>query len=85
MNKDTFVKIISCLQQFETFVNKISIYINIDRLQELDVPFKLTDLFFKSVYDTDKLDKISKWLYEDEGLTAGISEIEEFYDEYLND
>lgn len=85
MNKNVFIEIILYLQKFEAFINKINKYINIDNFQELDIPFQIADLIFGSVYNSTKVDIINQWLYENGGFNAEYEEIEEFFDEYLND
>ena len=81
MNKDVFIKIIQKLQDFEHFIDRIDKYIIIEQFDELFIPATLVDLFFESVFNSETLDKINYWLWEEANLNASYEEISDFYDE----
>lgn len=85
LTKEQFVNIITCIQEYESFLDKILKYICLEKFDELLIPGKICDLFFNYIYNEETVDIINQWLYENGGFNAEYEEIEEFFDEYLND
>ena len=81
ITKETFVEVIKKLQEDDKFINKLAEYIRLEKFDELFYASEIVDIFFVELFGTEITDKINEWFYEDDGFTASIEEIEEFYNE----
>lgn len=84
ITKSNFVNIIRKIEEYERFVDKVSDYVNLDKLDILFVPGEIQDTFFKSLFIEKQVDLINAYLYDYEGflnmVEEDISTPEELYD-----
>ena len=81
ITKETFVEVIKKLQEDDKFVNKLAEYIRLEKFDGLFYASEIADIFFVELFGPEITDKINEWFYEDDGFTASVEEIEEFYNE----
>ena len=81
ISKKAFVEVIKKLQEDDKFINKLAEYIRLEKFDGLFYVSEIADIFFQELFGTDITNGINEWLYENDGLEASTSEIEEFYDE----
>lgn len=84
ITKSNFVSIIRKIEEYEHFVDKVSDYINLDKLDILFVPGEIQDMFFKSLFTEKQVDLINEYLYDYDNflneVEEDISSPEELYD-----
>ena len=80
LTKETFIKVIQCLQKYEDFLDRLQdLHVNILDVGELFICDEVKDLLLKDFIGIKNLDIINDWFYEDGGRNASIEEIEEIY------
>lgn len=77
MKKEEFVKIISKIEKYNELLDKFEEYIILDKVPELFFPLEVINSLFENLLDTETLDAINYWLYEDKGF---IKTPEQLYD-----
>ena len=84
ITKSNFVNIIYKIEEYERFVDKVSDYVNLDKLDILFVPGEIQDTFFKSLFTEKQVDLINAYLYDYNDflnqVNKDISTPEELYD-----
>lgn len=77
MKKEKFVEIISKTEEYNEFLDKSEEYIILDKVPELFFPLEVINSLLENLLDTETLDAINYWLYEDKGF---IETPEQLYD-----
>lgn len=77
MKKEEFVKIISKIEKYNELLDKFEEYIILDKVPELFSPLEVINSLFENLFDTETLDAINYWLYENKGF---IETPEQLYD-----
>lgn len=77
MKKEKFVEIISKTEEYNEFLDKSEEYIILDKVPELFFPLEVINSLLENLFDTETLDAINYWLYEDKGF---IKTPEQLYD-----
>lgn len=89
ITKSNFVSIIRKIEEYERFIDKVSDYINLDKLDILFIPGEIQDTFFKSLFTEKQVDLINAYLYEYDNflnqVEEDISTPEELYDYLMNE
>lgn len=89
ITKSNFVSIIRKIEEYERFVDKVSDYVNLDKLDILFIPGEIQDTFFKSLFTEKQVDLINAYLYEYDNflnqVEEDISTPEELYDYLMNE
>lgn len=89
ITKSNFVSIIRKIEEYERFIDKVSDYINLDKLDILFVPGEIQDTFFKSLFTEKQVDLINAYLYDCDDFLNQVKEDiftpEELYDYLMNE
>lgn len=89
ITKSNFVSIIRKIEEYERFIDKVSDYINLDKLDILFVPGEIQDTFFKSLFTEKQVDLINAYLYDCDDFLNQVKEDiftpEELYDYLINE
>ena len=89
ITKSNFVSIIRKIEEYEKFVDKVSDYINLDKLDILFIPGEIQDTFFKSLFTEKQVDLINAYLYDCDDFLNQVKEDiftpEELYDYLINE
>lgn len=88
ITKSNFVSIIRKIEEYERFIDKVSDYVNLDKLDILFIPGEIQDTFFKSLFTEKQVDLINAYLYDYNDflnqVEEDISTPEELYDYLIN-
>ena len=89
ITKNNFVSIIRKIEEYERFIDKVSDYVNLDKLDILFVPGEIQDTFFESMFNEKQVDLINAYLYDYNDflnqVKEDISTPEELYDYLINE
>lgn len=89
ITKSNFVSIIRKIEEYERFIDKVSDYVNLDKLDILFVPGEIQDTFFKSLFNEKQVDLINAYLYDYDDFLNQVKEDiftpEELYDYLINE